>query len=260
MSMSIASKIFANTKKVLEQKGNVRSDLALSDYRMIDDSHANILIAYVNEIPTVKEISNFVMAKFDGKVFPVIETACNYDACKCVGVTCTPPTIKRSLDDKNAMMKVTASTFLDINDKSEWKVEKNPTTGVSYLARALVENFEEILSARKARLGSSMAVTASAKFDKVTACYLSANEDDYVKFYDGMMRVGTVKSVEPDGKTVKIMDDDGEVYVVDKTSIIEIIRKDPNEVEEIKKNMENFYADIWGEKYAKKLLKDGPVV
>lgn len=258
--MSIGTKIIANTKKILEKKGNVRQDLAVSDYKMIDNSHADILVAFTGSIPTVREISNFVLAKYDGKVFPLLETARCYDACKCVGIMCTPPTIKRSLDDKKSMMKITASTFLDINDKSEWKVEKNPSTGVSFLARALVEDFEKIISARKARLGSSMAVTASAKFEKVEASYLSANEGDYVKFYDGMMRVGTVRSVEPDGKTIKIMDDDGELFVVDKTSVTEIIRKDPNEVEEMEKNMENFYADIFGRQYAEELFKKGPLV
>lgn len=258
--MSISTKIFANTKKVLAQKGNIRQDLAISDYKMLDDSHANILIAYTEEIPTVREISNFVVAKYEGKVFPLLETACNYGECKCVSITCTPPTIKRSLDDKSSMMKITASTFLDVKDKSEWKVEKNPSTGVSYLARALVEDFEKIISARKARIGSSMAVTASAKFNVVEASYLSANEDDYVKFFDGMMRVGTVRSVEPDGKTIKIMDDDGELFVVDRSSIIEIIRKDPDEVEKMNNDMEGFYAEFLGKKYASELFKKGPIV
>lgn len=260
MSMSISSKIFANTKKVLEQNGNIRQDLAVSDYRMIDGSHADILVAFTGNIPTVKEISNFVVAKYEGKVFPLLETARCYEEGNCVGIVCTPPTIKRSMDDKDSMMRVTASTFLDVNDKSEWKVEKNPSTGVSYLARALVENFEDIIKARKARLGSSMAVTASAKFTKVEASYLSANEDDYVKFFDGMMRVGTVRSVEPDGKTIKIMDDDGELFVVDRSSVIEIIRKDPNEVEEMQKNMESFYDQIFGKEYTKKLFSKGPIV
>ena len=105
-----------------------------------------------------------------------------------------------------------------------------------------------------------MAVTASAKFDVVEASYLSANEDDYVKFFDGMMRVGTVRSVEPDGKTIKIMDDDGELFVVDRSSIIEIIRKDPDEVEKMNNDMESFYAEFLGKKYAAELFNKGPLV
>lgn len=260
--MSISTKIFANTKSILAKNGNIRSDFAVADYRMIDDSHADILVAFASDKPkpTLKEISSFVLAKFEGKVFPLLETARCYDECKCIGVTCTPPEIKRSADDKDSMMKITASTFMDCKDNSEWKLSKNPTTGVSYLARALVENFEDIIAARKARLGSTMSVTASTNFCKVEASYLSANEDDYVKFFDGMMRVGTVRSVEPDGKTVKIMDDEGEVFVVDRRAITEIIRKDPAELEEIQNNMENFYSSIWGKDYTKKLFDKGPTV
>ena len=261
MSMSISTKIFANAKNTLVKMGNIRPDLAASDYRMIDDGHADIIIAFTGNTPTVREISSFVLSKFEGKVFPLLETARCYDKCKCVAVTCTPPEIKRSYDDRNKMMKITASTFMDCKDNSEWKVSKEPTTGVSYLARALVENFDQIIYARIARIGSSMSVTASTNFESITAAgYLSANEDDYVKFFDGMMRVGTVRSVEPDGKTIKIMDDEGEFFVVPRTAVTEIIRKDPAEMEQIQKNMESFYGDIWGKPFTEKLFKKGPTV
>jgi hypothetical protein len=258
--MSISSKIFASTKQKLEAKGSSRPDMALADYRMLDDSHADILVAYSTSIPTVKEMANFVMAKFEGKAFPLVESARCYEEIKCVGMTVIPPQITRAKEDSSKLMKITASTFLDTVDKSEWKMEKNPTTGVSYLARALVENFESIIRAKKQRIGSNLSVTASCNFNKITASYLSANEDDYVKFFDGVMRVGTVKSVEPDGNTVKIMDDEGEVFVVDRTCITEVIRKDDDEMQKITENMESFYEHIFPESFVKDLFKHGPKV
>jgi len=259
--MTMSTKIFASAQKTMEAKGNIRKDLAVTDYRMIDKVHANILVGFTANKPTVKELASFIVAKFEGKAFPILETASCYDACKCVGITIMPPQITRPKDDCPKMVKIHASTFIDVADNSEWSLQKNPTTGVQYLARAISEDFESIISSRKARLGSCLAVTASTNFSVVTASYLNANEDDYVKFFDdGLMRTGTIRSVEPDGKTVKIMDDNGEVFVTSRENVTQVIRKDPAETEMIKNNMEHFYEQFLPESYVSQLFSHGPFV
>lgn len=258
--MDISSKILASARKTLSERGTARADLALSDYRMLDKSHADILVAYTKEIPCDKELADFVTASFKGKAYPLFETARVYEQQKVVGITVVPPQMTRSQKDSGKMMKMTASTFLDVNDNSEWNLVKNPSTGVSYLARALAEDFESIIKARKVRLGSNMSVTASANFTCVTASYLTANENDYVKFYDGTTRTGTIKEVFPDGVTLKIMDDEGTTYLIKRESVLQVIRKDPEETKKITEDMVDFYSKIWGKDFATQLLKNGPEV
>ncbi len=258
---NIGSKILAASNKKLKELGSARPDLAVADYRMIDKTHADILVAFATTVPTNVEISNFITASFKGEAFPLFETARAYDAQKVVGITVVPPQITRDMHDGSKMMKITASTFLDINDSSEWNVVTNPTTGVPYLARALSEDFEGIIKARKVRMNGNSSVTASANFSTVTASYLTANEDDFVKFFDGNgMRTGTIKQVMPDGVTLKIMDDEGELYVVRRESVTQIIHKDPAEVAKIQEDMTNFYSRIWGTEFASNLMKNGPTV
>jgi len=261
MKNNIGSKILASAQEKLKKQGSARPDLALADYRMIDATHADILVAYAKSVPNNAELSTFVTASFKGKAFPIFETARVYDLQKVVGITIVPPQITRPLADKDKMMKITASTFLDVNDSSEWGLATNASTGVQYLARSMEEDFEGIIKARKARLGSNSAVTASSNFSAVTASYLTANEDDFVKFFDGNgIRTGTIKQVMPDNNTLKIMDDEGELYVVRRESVTQIIRKDPDEVKKITDDMQEFYSKIWGPGFAADLMKNGPTV
>ena len=189
----------------------------------------------------------------------MFETCCAYDQNKVVGITLAAKQLSRSMEDCPKMAKITASTFIDVNDGAEWHVTTNPTTGAKYLARALDEDFESIVSAHKASRDNCAFITAETHFDKVCASYLDANENDFVKFFYGTMQCGTVKQVLPDGE-LKIVNDLGEVYVVPKTSVVQIIRKDPEEQALIKNDMINFYSNIFGKEYAEQLLKYGPTV
>lgn len=255
MNFVKSSKIFASAKQQMESSCAVRADMAVADTRMLGDGCGKVLVAYTGKVPTVRELVNFVMAKYEGKVFPMAETACNYDEFSCVAVTCTAPEIKRSETDKSKMMKITASTFLDVNDKSEWTVRKNPTTGVTYLSRTLVEDFDTILASKVQTIGSNASVTASTNFNRVTAAYLQIDEGDYVKFFDGSAQTGTVKSIEPNGNTCKVMSDDGEIHVISTGLISEIVRKDEGEQKRIEESMKSFYANIWPKEFVEKLFK-----
>lgn len=256
MGFSISNKILASAKQKVEATGSTRADLAVADYRITaaDGSQGKILVSYSGETPTVRELVNFVMAKYEGKAFPLAETACNYGELKCVAVTCCAPELKRSVSDKSRMMKITASTFMDVADKSEWKVRTNPTTGVSYLSRALVEDFDKILASKKQNIGMN-SVTASTNFSRVTASYLQITEGDYVKFFDGTSQTGVVKSIEPSGDTCKVMSDDGEVHVISTGLISEIVRKDDGEKKRIEENMKEFYMNIWPKEFVEGLFK-----
>lgn len=259
MNTNVASKICASVAEKL--KNAARQDIALADYRMIDGSHADVLLAYASAVPSLEEISKFITVAFKGDAYPVLETARSYERNKVVGITLSARQLTRSLQDSDKMMAITASSFLDVNDGAEWKVETNATTGTKYLARALDEDFEGIISAHKASRSECPFVTADANFESVTAGFLMANENDFVKFFDGhSTQCGTIKTVSPDGETVKIINDEGEIYAVPKTSILQIIRKDPEEQQQITQDMESFYAKIWGPAYASDLFKNGSQV
>lgn len=261
MSNNIGNKICAGAMKKFKESIHARSDMALADFNMIDNSNANLLIAYAKDMPTNEDIAKFVTATFKGKAFPVMETTRAYDMQKCVAVTVTAPQITRAFEDKEKMQAITASAFIDVNDGAEWQVKTNASTGAKYLARALEEDFEGIIKAHKETRASSPLVTADTNFQKVTANYLLANQDDFVKFFDGNgMQCGTVKQVMPDGDKVKIINEEGELYVVNKTSITQIIRKDPEEQHQIDKDMESFYSRIYGPEFAAKLFKNGSQV
>ena len=261
MNNNIGSKICAGALKKMQEKGMARNDMALADFNMVDSANANLLIAYAKAVPTNEEIARFVTATFKGKAYPIMETTRAYELQKCVAVTVKAPQLTRALEDGDKMMKITAQSFLDVNDGAEWQIKTNATTGAKFLARALEEDFESIIAAHKASRATCPIVTASANFEKVEASYLMANEDDLVKFFDGNgMQCGTVKEVMPDGQSVKIVNEEGELYVVPKTSITQIIRKDPAEQQKIDQDMENFYAHIFGEQYAKELFAEGSQV
>ena len=259
MNRDVASKIYASVAKKMQNCA--RQDMALADYRMIDGSHADVLLAYASTVPSNEDIAKFVTASFKGQAYPILETARVYDLQKVVGITLSAPQLTRSLEDSEKMMAITASSFLDVNDGAEWQVKTNATTGAKFLARALEEDFESIIAAHKASRANCPIVTANSNFQAVTASYLMANENDFVKFFSGnSMQCGTIKQVMPDGETVKIINDEGEVYVLPKTSITQIIRKDPEEQAQITKDMEAFYSKIWGTDYASDLFKDGSQV
>lgn len=258
MNTNVASKICASVNQ--KMKDSARQDIALADYRMLDKSHADVLLAYANAIPSLEEIAKFVTVAFKGDAYPVLETARSYKKNKVVGVTLSARQITRPLEDSSKMMAVTASTFIDVNEDAEWEVKTNATTGAKFLARALDEDFESIISAHKASRSNCPFVTALANFESVTAGFLMANENDFVKFFAGTMQCGTIKQVMPDGETVKIINEEGELYVVPKTSILQIIKKDPEEQQQIDKDMESFYAKIWGPAYSADLFKNGSQV
>lgn len=259
MMNNIGNKICAGAMKRIKETG-IRSDMALADFNMIDKATANVLIAYANEVPTNQEIAKFVTATFAGKAYPVMETTRAYELQKCVAVTVQAPQLTRAFEDSGKMQAITACTFVDVNDGAEWEVKTNASTGAKFLARAMDEDFESIIAAHKTARGSSPLVTASSNFQSVTASYLTANDEDFVKFFDGNgLQCGTIKQVMPDG-SVKILNDEGELFVVPKTSITQIIRKDPEEQKQITDDMEAFYSKIWGEQFSRELFKDGSQV
>lgn len=258
MTNNIGSRICASAMQKIKETSVARNDMVIADFNMIDSANANLLIAYAKAMPTNEEIAKFVTATFKGKAYPIMETTRAYELQKAVAVTVKAPQITRALEDGASMMKITASAFLDTADGAEWQVKTNASTGAKFLARALDEDFEAIIAAHKESRGTSPLVTASTNFAAVTASYLLANDEDFVKFFDGNgLQCGTVKQVMPDGERVKILNDEGEVFVVPKTSITQIIRKDPAEQQQINKDMESFYAKIYGPEFAAELFKNG---
>lgn len=259
MINNVSSKICASVAE--KMRDSARQDMALADYRMLDAAHAHAIIAYKGNVPSTNEISKFVTTTFRGKAYASLETARVYANNSAIGVILSAPQITKDLKEAEKLQPVTASTFIDVNDDSEWKIVENPTTHTKYLARALTEDFEQIMAAHKRARSSCPIVTASSSYEKVTANYLLANENDLVKFFSGnSVQCGTIKQVLPGGEDVKVITDEGELFTIPRTYIVEVLRKDPAEQKQIDTDRENFYAKTWGPSYAADLFKNGSKV
>jgi flagellar hook-associated protein FlgK len=227
-----------------------RGDMYIADFKTIDQNGGHLLIGYERTIGPVgsNDVIAFVNKTFDGQIVPVMETAKNFKAEACVSVVVHRTVPTRKIEDKDQMLALANTMFLDQALGDTWEVKAQPD-GTKYLSRISKDNIHDIVQERRSR----MTVQASTMTfgTALSAGVPNLNKGDTVKFYDsGKLLEGKVTSV---GAEVKIQSTAGSFTVMPE-AVVEILQVSPETTNTIKSYLKDYFADAYGfEDYAKEL-------
>jgi flagellar hook-associated protein FlgK len=227
-----------------------RGDMHIGDFKVVDQNGGHLLIGYEKSLGPVgsNDVIAFVNKTFDGKLVPIMETAKQYRAEGAVAVMLHKTTPTRKIEDKDQMLCIANTMFLDQALGDTWEVKAQPD-GTKYLARLSKDNIGDIVSERRRRM--SVQASTVTFGTALSAGVPNLNKGDTVKFYDGgKLFEGKVTGV---GADVKISSSAGSFTVMPE-AVVEILQVSPETTETIKSYLGQYFADAYGfEDYAKEL-------
>lgn len=235
-----------------------RPDMYISDFRIIDDRTAQVLLAYTDSLggATPAELREFVKAEFQGQLIPKLSTARSHDnggkaiALASVVLEVRAPT--RPVEDADHMKIITSNLYLDTDLNETWAVESNDE-GTAYLKRISEVDIAAILEDRKAR----MATTANLiKFEQV----LDAGRPtigSVVSYYEGgEFHTGKVVGIDDTSCRIVTGDDETNRKTIAYSFITEVTEVTAEEDSATQKKLQDYYAKAFGDsEYAKRLVK-----
>lgn len=235
-------------------EAGVRPDLAVVDWKRLDRDTATVVLQYSPVVgpPSKEEVFAYFERAFgDQRVFPVLETARHYAEAGVYTMVVRRAVPRRPYDDTLTMRKVTASTFLDVELGTVWKVEEGEK-GNKYLARVMEDDIDEVLAREVQKIKAPIRATVRDIYAAV-----AVNVGDKVKFYaDGKDLNGEVTKVDEVTGTVTIKGEDGKSYDVAKEAVYYIVELGPKTKQDINNKLSDYYGTLWGEKVANEILKD----
>lgn len=240
-------------QKIKSEIGH-RPDMYISDFRQLDKSSAQVLLAYTSDLGgiTPAQIRDFIVAEFKGQLVPKMDTTRTHDsatreALASVVIEVRAPT--RPVQDAEHMKIITSNLYLDSDLQESWAVESNDE-GTPYLKRMTDVNIAAILEDRKAR----MATTSNlAKFENVLGAG-NPTIGSIVTFYDnGSYRNGTVVGIDNNSCRVVMDGDELNRRSIPYSSITEITAEEDGGTQ---KKLQDYYTKAFGDsEYARKLVR-----
>lgn len=241
----------------MQQKSGARPDMYLADSTPVNASDAKILVGFSPRFgnPTTQEVVSFVTHKFGGDFDSHLETltvhASNDGRKAGVSLVLSPKRATLAITEKSNMIAVSSTMFMDQTIGANWEIKSN-ADGSQYFECIRGENVQEIINTAIASQG---AISGGVHFGTDVTAAVQCGVGDFVEFYteEGIRR-GDVTKVHADGKVTILAED--RQWTVDAPAVQKILRLNPKAEEEKNKQMESFYASIWGKEFASKLVRN----
>jgi hypothetical protein len=234
-------------------KGARRADLCLSDFRLLDNTAANVLYGFDKAfgLPRAEDLQAALVRDFDGKVVPVITTARVYPDEGVVKVIASMNMPTRRFEDHVGMIAVASTMFIDQEMCETWSVVEG-ADGNKFLQRVTEESIGDILNERKRRM--TVQASSSANFSNgVDAGVPNVGSGDKVKFYgDGQLQSGEVMEVTAQGVAIKGATGN---FVVAPEAVLDLTEISAEKSADMSTRLYEYFRQIYGDEYAAKLVR-----
>jgi len=226
-----------------------RIDLTFSDYNMVDNHSAILMLEYQPGlgVPKRAQVESWVGSTFKNKFRTADVSFKHYPEYSVVTVMVSDVPETMPLERSAAMMRLGAARYIDAN-RQTWEVAKNEK-GERYLARLQADDFKAILDERvnRRRQGRYAAVCLA---DIREASSLAHPEvGDEVVYNDrGVQASGKVTAVTEDTVTVA-------GTKLPKGSIIDILHRAPKATTKMNSDITSFFAKAYGPDFPVDKLK-----
>lgn len=247
-------------QKIGESVGH-RVDLVQADLRKIDRETAHFMLAYDQHTPTTDDISEFFVRQYNAKIIPELATARVYPEHKVVTVVASILNLTRDYSDRTKMTPVIAEcTYLDSAMGEIWEVKEAGEQKV--LARRVKDDIKAIVQARRNLMIDPKVNKSFASLDINSGILsLSMIEDgDVVKAYaNGKLQEDLTVQKVSENHIECLAADLLTIVNLPKGSVIEVKKKNSAADKKQQKQVQDYFADAYGDKqFAKKLTKGMP--
>jgi len=244
------NRAFAKLEQKLSSSVGHRVDLQFADARRINASTAHFMLAYTDDkIPSSDELADFFVRKYNAKITPYMSTAKVYKSQKVVTVVAQVLSITRDIEDtKKSFMRpiIEGATYLDVPLQETWEVQERE--GKKVLVRKVKDDIIALVNARKKTMMDSYSSQTFASIvsgDNVTRYLNILDKGDYVRvLVDEKVIEAEIVSVNDDQVKVKYK---GGMKSVPRQHVLEIVGKNPAQVEKQEKEMVNYFSKAYGD-------------
>ena len=218
-------------------------DLKIIDYKITGETTSDFLFKY-NQVPTRKNIINFINANFNRKLIPDIGSLKIYTEFKAISIAVKQVLPIRPINTKMNMVKITANTFLDSDNQTIWNITNNH--GEKCLQKVTTESIDAVIQARL----DIFSLSDGLKFNRLTAAVAG----------DSVIEIGDIISWKENkklftGKILKITNTNylvqtelGETWSID---VKEITKHEKPKSPELQEYLEKAYGEEYGSLFFK---------
>jgi hypothetical protein len=247
VGLAIGKALAHTQKKVL----GFRGDMYFADAIPLNRAEAKVMIGYDRNLgrPNLEQIGSFVTAKFNGDVDPKLASVMYHERGLQHAVTLATAMVSKRLPVEKAeeMTALSSTMFLDTQLQESWMIKAD--NGSEYLECVREEDISSVLKAARGK----HVITASCNFSNIATGSVEYNTGDTVEFIaDGILRAGVVKS-KTDRKATVSSDDQS--FCVDEQAVIKVLELSPKSAEAQRRVQYDFYKKVYGDKYARDLVK-----
>lgn len=235
----------------LEKNMPYRTDMYLADHLPISSDTAKILIGYNNQLGnlTKKDVEEFILASFDGKLTPDSTTIRGYTKNGAVSIIVSRYTASLPIDEKKSMIALSHNLYVDQKIQDTWEVRSNESG--KYLSRVAKDDIDEIVKQRR-KIMNVQARTVT--FSNVGSSVNNVSEGSNITFYyGGTTHVGIVAHV--DGEQV-IAKSDGKTYKFNSVAIVRVNELSESDRTKVKNKLKDYFSQVYGPKYAAEMTKE----
>jgi len=240
--------MFTRLETKMGQQLGYRGDLFIADHKSINKNTSKLLLGYNTDLgqPKFTDIAKFVVKTFEGRIVPNLETARIYTQDGAIAVIACKVRPCRPLEDKEKMVCIAATIYLDQDLGDKWELEKDGDS--LKLARVDDEQISDIVAQRMSRM-QIQASTITFNNLKGAMCTVSPQPGDKVQYYkDNNIKEGVIISAGPVKCTIKAAD--GTTNVVNKTSVFDIMNSGKSKTEHLKV-LREYYNEAYPKPYGK---------
>jgi len=257
MSKNIPTDIISRfNERITRRVASTRSgrfDLRLSDYEVLDDRDATILVTYNQGLgfPKRSQLDEWVTSSFNGQILLDIESTRLHSEDNAIVAMVHKNEIKRPIEHTASMLVVSGSRYMD-NDQVIWEVRSNDS-GDRYLVRIAKDDIEAILRERQVDERTASIHHRVRLSDIHTAGISDLEVGDRIAYMGkgGILQRGEVTHVSdemihvraPGNSTVATSSGPGDK--VKKEKVIYVYEKSPKS----KKSQERFLVDFFTKAY-----------
>lgn len=226
-----------------------RIDLNLTDYEMLNDSTARVMIEYTAQrgVPRQAQVKDWIGSVLEGQFRLALASVKNFQDQNVVTAVIQHNVDPHPMWYADKMMKLGANRYMD-DEKAIWEIRHNDD-GETFLARSQGEDITAILEERVRR--QRVAFTVRPTLEAIReAEYSKLDTGDEVRYLDpsGMQQLGKITSVGQD--TVKINS-----QTVEKSMVIDIEKKSPAAEKKEDNALNKIFKQMYGKEIADGLTK-----
>lgn len=244
-------------RRVAETKSG-RFDFYLSDWEVIGDHEAKILVGYKRDfgVPRPGQLDEWAINSFNGKLRVAMESLRNYPQLEAVSAIVVRNFHTLPFDYSEGMIPVSAAAdgterFQD-DDSRIWEALQSDDGG-KFLVRIARDDIASILAERQRKIRGASFSHKRPRLSQITAGISAPEIGDQIVFLErGIKQFGQVTHV---GETVVHVHANGEDLVVPNGSVIAVQAKSAASDKESDKKLIEFFTKQYGSReFAKKLV------